>query len=203
MYDYISGTLVEITPAYIVIDVAGIGYKIYAANPFQFAAYRDQALKVYVYHAVREDAEMLYGFDTVAKRQLFEQLLKVSGIGPKSALAIMATDDHNGLINAIESSDITYLTNFPGVGKKTAQQIIIDLQGKLDEIVLFQDELWDLAPEKYTKVEENQVVSEAKEALLALGYSQREINKVEKKLQGENIQTTDEYLRQALKAMMK
>lgn len=80
---------------------------------------------------VREDAMTLYGFRDHQEKQLFNTLLKVSGIGPKSALSILALDDHAGLIQAIDSGDSTYLTKFPGVGKKTAQQMILDLSGNL------------------------------------------------------------------------
>ena len=202
MYDYLTGKLITITPSYIVLDVQGLGFKIYAANPFQYTSLQNKQLTVYVHHAVREDSELLYGFKKAQERELFEQLLKVSGIGPKSALAIMATEDHHGLVEAIENSDIKYLTNFPGVGKKTAQQIVIDLQGKLEDFILFQDEFWDLSDNKSKVTEQYKVASEAKEALLALGYSERDIKRVEKVLAKDEIATTDEYLRKALKEMI-
>ncbi|MGC3438144.1 Holliday junction branch migration protein RuvA, partial [Enterococcus faecium] len=85
---------------------------------------------IYVHQVIREVAHLLYGFDSLEDKQLFLRLVSVSGIGPKSALAIMASEDHSGLIQAVESCDVTYLTKFPGVGKKTAQQMILDLKGK-------------------------------------------------------------------------
>lgn len=203
MYDYLKGLLVDITPSYIVLDVCGVGYKIYVANPFQFSSKRNEEAKIYIHQTIREDAHVLYGFATFEERQLFERLIQVSGIGPKSALAIMASEDHEGLIQAVESSNITYLTHFPGVGKKTAQQMVLDLQGKMDELVLFREEMWDLAPEQETADAKQQIEAEAKEALQALGYSERDIKRVSKALVAETFETTDEYLRRALKEMIK
>lgn len=203
MYEYIKGILTAITPAYIVVEAGGVGYQILVANPFQFSAQRDNEIKVYVHQVIRDDAHTLYGFATLEEKQLFERLIQVSGIGPKSALAIMATADHQGLIKAIETSDITYLTRFPGVGKKTAQQMVIDLQGKLDEIALFVEEMWDLNTPQVELAEQAKVSQEAQEALKALGYSEREVKRVAKVLDKEEMTSTDEYLRQALKLMVK
>ena len=111
----------------------------------------------------------------------------------------MASDDHSGLIHAIESGDVTYLTKFPGVGKKTAQQMILDLKGKLGEISIEAPiNLFDEA-----NTQDTTALAEAMEALNALGYSAKEVKRVEKQLQAQDNLTTDEYLRQALKLMMK
>ncbi|MDN6204825.1 MAG: Holliday junction branch migration protein RuvA, partial [Tetragenococcus halophilus] len=138
----------------------------------------------------------LYGFNTLEEKNLFLRLISVSGIGPKSGLAIMANEDHEGLIAAIESSNINFLTKFPGVGKKTAQQLILDLQGKLGE-----------APATNQNTDqsslENSALEEAMEALQALGYTEKEVKKSYKSLKEEEAMTTDEYLRKALKIMMK
>ncbi|GMA53657.1 RuvA [Alicyclobacillus contaminans] len=108
----------------------------------------------------------------------------------------MANEDHEGLITAIESSNITFLTKFPGVGKKTAQQLILDLQGKLGDVSAIKQETVDSS-------KENLALDEAMQALQALGYTDKEIKKVHKSLEKEPSMTTDEYLRTALKAMMK
>jgi Holliday junction DNA helicase RuvA len=112
----------------------------------------------------------------------------------------MANDDHDGLIAAIESGDITYLTKFPGVGKKTAQQLILDLKGKLGELA---GELTGEVPMELFTTSENPALEEAIAALQALGYSERETKKVHKQLLQEPVQSTDEYLRAGLKLMMK
>lgn len=201
MYEYLHGMLVSVMPSYVVLDVNGVGYKLYMANPYQLAAKEKTEQTLYIHQAIRDDAHLLYGFISFEERQLFERLIQVSGIGPKSALAILAASDHKGLIQAIQDENITYLTKFPGVGKKTAQQMVIDLQGKLDEITLFAEELWDLADTKAPVT--SGVEKEAIEALQALGYSDRDIKKVVKALEKETIDTTSDYISQALKVMMK
>lgn len=199
MYEYLRGMVTFISPYYIVVETQGVGYQIALGNPYRYSSKLDKEVKIYVHQVIREDAHLLYGFDSLEEKQLFLRLVSVSGIGPKSALAIMASDDHSGLIQAVETGDVTYLTKFPGVGKKTAQQMILDLKGKFGELSI--DMPFSLFDE--ATVQDVSALSEAMEALSALGYSEREIKRVEKQLKEIDNQTTDEYLRQALKLMMK
>ncbi|MDB7102052.1 MULTISPECIES: Holliday junction branch migration protein RuvA [Enterococcus] len=199
MYEYLRGRVTFISPYYIVVETQGVGYQIALGNPYRYSSKLDKEVKIYVHQVIREDAHLLYGFDSLDEKQLFLRLVSVSGIGPKSALAIMASDDHSGLIQAVETGDVTYLTKFPGVGKKTAQQMILDLKGKFGELSI--DTPFSLFDE--ATVQDASALSEAMEALAALGYSEREIKRVEKQLKEIDNQTTDEYLRQALKLMMK
>ncbi|OBS62843.1 Holliday junction ATP-dependent DNA helicase RuvA [Enterococcus mundtii] len=199
MYEYLRGMVTFISPYYIVVETQGVGYQIALGNPYRYSSKLDKEVKIYVHQVIREDAHLLYGFDSLEEKQLFLRLVSVSGIGPKSALAIMASDDHSGLIQAVETGDVTYLTKFPGVGKKTAQQMILDLKGKFGELSI--DTPFSLFDE--ATVQDASALSEAMEALSALGYSEREIKRVEKQLKEIDNQTTDEYLRQALKLMMK
>lgn len=202
MYEYIIGKVTFISPYYIVVETNGIGYQVSVGNPYRYSGKTDQQVKIYLHQVIREDAHLLYGFTDLDEKQLFLKLISVSGIGPKSGLAIMASDDHGGLIHAIESEDAAYLTKFPGVGKKTAQQMILDLKGKLGEL-----ETSDAAVEAMAKSTQtqsnNQPLSEALEALGALGYSEKEIKRITPKLEELGAQPTDEYLRNALKFMMK
>ena len=127
MYEYIIGKVTFVSPYYIVVETNGIGYQISVDNPYRYSGKMDTDIKLYLHQVVREDAQLLFGFGSLEEKQLFLKLISVSGIGPKSGLAIMASvADHGGLINAIEGEDVTYLTKFPGVGKKTAQQMILD-----------------------------------------------------------------------------
>ena len=196
MYEDITGRLTFISPSYVVLDVNGIGYQIAIGNPYRYSSKMEQSVTIYVQQIIREDAHLLYGFETLAEKELFLRLLSVSGIGPKSGLAIMANEDHQGLIQAIEAGDVTYLTKFPGVGKKTAQQMVLDLKGKLTELV--EDPM-----SLFYEGNDDTALAEAMEALQALGYSPKEIKKVEKVLEKESLQNTDDYLRAALKLMMK
>ena len=102
MYEYLRGVITEVTPYYIVVDVNGVGYQVYVANPFKYEEDEHAEQKVFVYQAVRDNDISLYGFKNSSEKQLFLKLLDVSGIGPKSALAILANDDNRGLINAID-----------------------------------------------------------------------------------------------------
>lgn len=195
MYEYLNGELAHILPTAIVIDVHGVGYQVVFANPYRLQDSLKKQIKVLVQQVVREDSITLYGFISSEERELFQRLISVSGIGPKSAMSILANDDTEGFVNAVESGNVTYLTKFPGVGKKTAQQIILDLKGKFEAL-----------PEGTTKavVSTNQAtLEEAKEALLGLGYSAKEITKIWKSLEAAAPSTTQEALKVAFKLLMK
>lgn len=200
LYEYMKGTITYISPYYIVLEVQNIGYQISVANPFRYSSSLNQEKQLYIYQVVREDSHTLYGFEDLHQKEIFIKLMSVSGIGPKSALAIMASEDHEGLLQAIVSENVTYLTKFPGVGKKTAQQMILDLKDKVDE--LFTPEQ-AIAKMQQVETTNDQVLDEALAALQALGYSDREIKRITKDLKQTNATTTDEYLRQALKLLMK
>ena len=195
MYEYLNGELAHILPTAIVVDVHGVGYQVVFANPYRLQDSLKKQIKVLVQQVVREDSITLYGFISNEERELFQRLISVSGIGPKSAISILANDDTEGFVNAVESGNVTYLTKFPGVGKKTAQQIILDLKGKFEAV-----------PEETTKavVSTNQAtLEEAKEALLGLGYSAKEITKIWKSLEAAAPSTTQEALKVAFKLLMK
>ena len=195
MYEYLNGELAHILPTAIVVDVHGVGYQVVFANPYRLQDSLKKQIKVLVQQVVREDSITLYGFISSEERELFQRLISVSGIGPKSAMSILANDDTEGFVNAVESGNVTYLTKCPGVGKKTAQQIILDLKGKFEAL-----------PEETTKavVSTNQAtLEEAKEALLGLGYSAKEITKIWKSLEAAAPSTTQEALKVAFKLLMK
>ncbi|EGQ1177518.1 Holliday junction branch migration protein RuvA [Listeria monocytogenes] len=201
MYDYIKGTVTTITPEYIVVEAGQIGYQIITGNPFSFQRLEGTEAQVFLYQYVREDNISLFGFQTTEERYLFKKLLSVSGIGPKSALAIIASGDVVPLISAIESEDDVYLTKFPSVGKKTARQIILDLKGKLADVVA--SEIVYVAPENDMVAGLSPQLEEAVLALEALGYSTRELKKVIPKLSKEEDLTSDAYIKLALQLMTK
>jgi len=131
MYEYLNGELAHILPTAIVVDVHGVGYQVVFANPYRLQDSLKKQIKVLVQQVVREDSITLYGFISSEERELFQRLISVSGIGPKSAMSILANDDTEGFVNAVESGNVTYLTKFPGVGKKTAQKMVLALKGQL------------------------------------------------------------------------
>ena len=198
MYEYLTGLVTVVAPQYIVVDVNGVGYKLLVANPYRYQENRTKKVQVYVYQAVREDNISLFGFTDQNEKNLFMQLINVSGIGPKSALAILANPDHQGLVDAITNNNVSYLTKFPGIGKKTASQIVLDLRDKLtNESSSSLFATTQLAVDATV----NRELKDALEALAALGYKERDIKKVQKTLMKEEQMATDEYLRQALRLL--
>lgn len=203
MFEYISGQLTAIHPTYLVLDHNGIGYKLLFANPFRLQDSLNQPIKLFVEQVIREDAHTLYGFLNLEEKQLFLTLNKVSGIGPKSALSILAADDHQGLVQAIETGDSTYLTKFPGVGKKTAQQMILDLKGELSDWEGIQRGGKADPSSPLNKDQAPDLLEEVSLALEGLGYSAREVSKIQTHLKEANIQSTQEGLSLAFKLLLK
>lgn len=194
MYDYIKGVLTKITAKFIVVETGGLGYIIHVPNPYSFSSQVNQTVLIYLHHVVREDASLLYGFHTEDEKAVFLHLLSVKGIGPTSALAIVAADDNNGLVSAIDNADITYLTKFPKIGKKTAQQMILDLSGKF--VVAGNEN------KSQKEMTANQSLEEAMEALLALGYKANELKKIKTFFEGTQ-ETTETYIKSSLKMLVK
>lgn len=203
MFEYIKGTITHVYPGYIVAEAYGIGYKILMANPFRLSGELSREALIYLYQDVKQDSMQLFGFLTLQEKNLFLKLINVSGIGPKSALAILANEDHRGFVQAIEDSNITFLIKFPGVGKKTAQQIVLDLKGKLSEFDVLQRSEEQGQTRLDTTDGSVRSLEEAMEALLALGYSIKDTGRVRKQMEPSPEQTTDGYIREALSLLMK
>ncbi|AEV95005.1 Holliday junction branch migration protein RuvA [Pediococcus claussenii] len=192
MYDFLEGTVEEVFPAYVVLNVAGVGYLIYVANPYKFQVNSEQ--RIFVYQSVSESDISLFGFSKRDDKELFLNLIKVKGIGPKSALAILANEDHTGLISAINNDDVNYLKKFPKIGPKAAQQIILDLKGKIAT---------SNADIELSLSGINMELDDAAEALLALGYSNKDVKNTIKKLDSDTkLSTTDQYISAGLKLLM-
>lgn len=184
MYSYIIGTIKEISPNYVTLDNNGIGYLILTPNPYVFKL--DEVMTLYLYQKVQEDNISLYGFKTTEARELFIKLISVNGIGPKSAIAILASGSVGSITKAIEEGNAKYLQKFPGIGPKASQQIILDLKGK----ITFEGQ----AIKTINLVE-------VEEALEALGYRQKEIKKILPKLDPEK--KTNQLIKDALAMMLK
>lgn len=194
MFEYLTGQIKLIAPNYLVLEVGAIGFRIIVGNPYHYQ--EGQQVTIYVEQVIRDSDQVLYGFRNQSEKDLFDRLTSVSGIGPKSAIAILASDDHQGLVQAICSGDVKFLTRFPGVGKKTAQQIILDLKDKLTP---------DISPAKNNAQPvpsaEHQELNDGLAALAALGYSQRDLNKIEPKLKDLTPTSADAYVRAGLKLL--
>lgn len=190
MYSYFEGKLTNVLPSQIVYEVSGIGYLINVANAYSFDPLID---RIYIYQHVREAEISLYGFKTSDEKAMFLDLISVTGIGPKTALAILAASEPMFIRSAIASEDTTYLQKFPKIGKKAASQIIIDLGGKYE-----QTEVTPFDNKQKIVVDDN---SDVIEALQALGYSEKDVKKHLKEIDSEL--TTENKIKQILTQMIK
>lgn len=200
MYAYIRGKLTQLFPTHVVVESNnGVGYEIQTPNSYRFQKYLEKELVIYTSLIVREDAQLLYGFINEEEKDMFLSLIKVTGIGPKSALAILATSTPNEVKMAIENENDAYLTKFPGIGKKTARQIVLDLKGKVQITNETTETLLSINEENSNN---EKLVKEALLALEALGYSKREISKVEKVLNKSTFDSVDEAVKLGLKTLV-
>lgn len=176
MIDFVEGTVCYIDTEYVVVETGGIGYRLFCPNPYQFVNHEGAKRRFFTHHHVREDAIQLYGFTNRDERDMYRRLLEVTGIGPKGALAILAAATPEQIVLAIQQENVTYLTKFPGIGKKTAQRIILDLKDKLKGFTpsLLTVEVASTSQE----VASVGAFQEALEALAALGYSDNEIQSI-------------------------
>lgn len=172
MYLYIKGSLEVKTKGYIVVECGGIGYKIFMSDKsLNEVGNIGDKVKVYTHYHVREDEISLYGFKTDEELRMFELLLSVSGIGARSAITMLSNIEPSEFAFAVISDDVDRMTKIPGIGKKTAQRIILELKDKLksEEIERNKEEI-----EK--EIKEVEGLNEAISALQVLGYSRREID---------------------------
>lgn len=164
MYEYMSGLLIDVSPSYAVIDVGGIGYRVsISVSNFNKMPQIREKIFLYTSWVVRENSQTLYGFLTKHERELFEILLSLSGIGPKTALSIIGHLDISHLIQAVTTNNILALTRVPGVGKKTAERLLVDLRGKIDHIIVEHSHADEDPTTKLTR--------DATTALVNLGYN--------------------------------
>lgn len=199
MFYYLNGTVAHIGPYLAVIDCGGVGYACRTTNYTLSGLSKGRQAKLYTYLHVREDIFELYGFSTEGELSSFQMLLGVSGVGPKAALAILSSTTPEGLAMAIVSENEKALTCAPGIGKKIAQRIILELKDKLAK-----GQLTTSSGEAFaggvTIIPENKT-SEASAALAVLGYSQAEITTALKGLDVEQL-TLEQIIKQALKRMV-
>jgi Holliday junction DNA helicase RuvA len=197
MFEYIQGTLKHIGSDYVVVDINGVGFKIFTrVNSIAGIVDKEEELKLFNYLNVRENEISLYGFATKQELELFELLINVSGIGPRVALNILNSTNAKDLVTAIAFEDIKALTKLPGVGKKTAQKILLELKDKLS----INDIDEDMRPSEFQN--ENNSMSEAILALESLGYDSMESTKAVSKVSNKNPDlSVEELIKNALKEL--
>ncbi len=199
MIGRIVGTLIEKAPPELLIDVNGIGYEVSASMTTIYDLPQVGAqVTLYTHFQVKEDAQTLYGFIDKSERALFRILIKVNGIGPKMALAILSSMSAEELISNVQESDVTALTKIPGVGKKTAERLIVELRDKLGQAA--KTDLFSTpAVLRQVKADPRQ---EAEAALISLGYKPQEAAKAISSVPMD-ASSSEEVIKAALKGMLK
>ena len=196
MYEYISGTVAEATPAYAVIDAGGVGYYLHISLETFSAVEHAQNARLYVHYIVREDAQILYGFATKVEREFFRHLISVSGVGGNTARMILSTYSPRELQGIITSGNAVLLKNVKGLGLKTAQKIIVELSGKLT--ALFDGDAGPLP----VAGNGDAVYDEATAALVMLGFPKAASDKVVRAILKEQPDiSVEETVRMSLKRL--
>ena len=191
MIGRLNGILLEKNPPQILLDVQGVGYEVdVPMSTFYNLPGLNEKVMLHTYMVVREDAQLLYGFGTNEERAAFKQLLKISGVGPKLALSVLSGLSLADLAAAVVNKEVGRLTKIPGVGKKTAERLLLELQGKFTEL-----------PSSVAKGGVASHSADIVNALLALGYNEKEAEWAGKQLPAE-VGVSD-GIRQALKFLSK
>lgn len=194
MIDYIKGEVVELNPASVTIETSGIGYELSISLNTYSALGSVKQTKLYVHEAIREDAYQLYGFFDKHERELFKQLISVSGIGPSTGRMILSSMTPAELATTIATGDVNTLKTVKGIGVKTAQRVIVDLKDKIH--------MGDDAELPLTHAVSSPIADEAIAALVMLGFAQKASEKVVAKIVKDNSGVTvEQIIKLALKML--
>jgi Holliday junction DNA helicase RuvA len=203
MIGRLRGILLEKQPPQLLIDVAGIGYEVSASMTtfYQLPTVGSEII-LYIHHVVREDAQQLFGFSELRERALFRSLIKVNGIGPKLALTILSSITPDDFVRCVQDNDAGSLIRLPGVGKKTAERLIVEMRDRLAD---WQEEMIAVLPDTAKKVRAQnsgtqKTAQDAISALVALGYKPQEASRAVLQIDAENL-SSEELIRLALKGM--
>jgi Holliday junction DNA helicase RuvA len=199
MIGRLTGILLEKQPPQILLDVGGVGYEVEApmSTFYRLPALGEKAT-LHTHLVVREDAQLLYAFADKRDRQLFRELIRLNGVGPKLALALMSGLEVDELIGAVQAQDVSALTRVPGVGKKTAERLLVELKGKFTA--------WESLPGGVAPLATNPTqsapsqTSDAVSALIALGYKPQEASRAVSAIKEEGL-SSEELIRRALKGV--
>lgn len=198
MISFLHGKLVEKKPPIIVMDVQGVGYEVEVPMTTIYALPEiGNATKVYTHLAIRDDAHLLFGFATLDERTLFRTLIKVNGVGAKMALTILSGIEASEFARCVQDNDSATLVKLPGVGKKTAERLIIEMRDKLDGVINS-----DTVKSTPMQSSSSNVVDDATTALISLGYKPQEASKFVMAVVTDDMDS-EAIIREALKASVK
>lgn len=205
MIGRLRGQLVEKMPPQLLLDVNGVGYEIEAPmSTFYKLPHLGEEVILHTHFVVREDAQLLFGFAEKNERRLFRDLIKVNGVGPRLALTILSGIEASQFVRCVHDGDTNALVKLPGVGKKTAERLLVEMKDRLKD--------WNTAPEDFALTmsdsdipvapnETNDVRAEAEQALIALGYKPQQASKAVNGVYDASM-STEELIRHALKGMV-
>lgn len=204
MIGRIRGTLLEKQPPLLVLDVNGVGYEVSAPmSTFYGLGQVGSEVSLFTHHVVREDAQLLFGFASRSERELFRSLIRVSGVGPKLALTILSGIEADAFVACVHHNDTAQLVKLPGVGRKTAERLLVEMRDRLDD--------WAATPAAVPATGAgtnaprgtSQLVADAESALVALGYKPQEAARAINAVLDDEIDSSEELIRLALKGMVR
>lgn len=197
MIGFLRGVIVEKHSDRIIVDVSGVGYELLCSTSTLSHLVNDEVVKVHTYMHVREDILQLFGFINKKEKDLFEKLIGVSKIGPKGALSILSGFTPDQLISSIASKDVAAISSVPGIGKKTAERLVLELSEKL-AVPDLEDSMAAIIANG-----NNKPLNEARDALVSLGYTYSEATNALKSAQGEEELTVEKLLKHAFSVLGK
>ena len=200
MIGYLRGTIIEKEPPVLLLDVGGVGYQLEASmNTFyalSASGGQDETVALHVHTVVREDAFLLYGFASKDERALFQSLLRVSGVGPRVALAILSTLSVQEFVTCIQHEDSVALVRVPGIGKKTAERLLVEMRDRIPSL-----ESASLQAGMISGTVPGLEINDATSALIALGFRAADASRAVRALPDAEKQSSEELIRMALKAL--
>ena len=194
MIGRLTGLLIESAPGQLLIDVGGVGYEVeISLTTYAQVLETEGPVTVHTHLVVRDDAHLLYGFASIGEREMFRTLIKVNGVGPRMALGILSGLDSASFARAVTGNDLKALTALPGVGKKTAERLIIEMRDKVDS--------FDVSGSDNLSTIINSVIEDAESALIGLGYRPQEAARAVS-LVSDPAEDVESLIRQALKLLL-
>jgi Holliday junction DNA helicase RuvA len=197
MIGRLKGTVIDKQAPDLLLDVQGVGYEVLVSLSTFFAVPEvGQSVTLHTHFVVRDDAQLLFGFSELSERTLFRHLIKVNGVGPKMALAILSGMSASEFAQCVHNNDVATLVKLPGVGKKTAERLVIEMRDRVGDI-----EAGSAGAAQATS-QQPDIAEEAESALIALGYKPQDAAKMVSRAVSEDISSAEQLIRAALKSMV-
>ena len=202
MIGWLKGRLIEKHAPGLLIDVNGVGYEVQAPMTTFYKLPESGDVELYTHFVVREDAQLLYGFASKDERSLFRSLIKVNGVGPKLALAILSSIEPQTFVQCVQCDDVNALVRIPGIGKKTAERLLVEMRDRLKDWFIEGEAGLAEASSRIQPSSANIVIKEAESALVALGYKPAEATKMITAVMSDEVNSAEELIKAALKRMV-